>query len=136
MKVADQSKRTGVEAVYSGNSAELLKEFAASRKSYVLAQSLKSRKDFERRNSPGVDEATVNERALSELEADWSSEDARFEMIPGKEAFSFINTHLQKTHGVSITSYGVIDAMTADEIPLEMQNLVTALEEFSSVQSA
>jgi hypothetical protein len=60
------------------------------------------------------------------------SEQTRLAIIPGKEALSAINGHLQSTFGVNITPTSVVDAMSATEIPKEMKLLVADLAVFSS----
>jgi hypothetical protein len=52
-------------------------------------------------------------------------------MIPGKEAFSSINNHLQEQCGISLTPTAVIDAMIIDEVPPEMRQLVAKLFAFT-----
>ena len=123
-KVADQAKRTGTSAIYSSNAAALLDNFSLSRKSYVTAQYLAERRRFERINSPTAHEASVNVDALDEVENCWKDENTRLEIIPGKEAISFFNQHLQEKYRVSVTPTAIIDAMRPDEVPTEMQTLI------------
>jgi len=132
--VTDQAKRTGAAIEYLAEAAELLAEFALQKKSYVTAQYLAERKRFERVNSPSLHEATINEAALNEFENSWKDQDSRLEVIPGKEAISVLNHHLQKTYGVSITPTAIIDAMATDEVPSEMQQLIQELSQFASTK--
>jgi energy-coupling factor transporter ATP-binding protein EcfA2 len=133
-KVADQAKRTGVAIEYLADAAALLDDFALQKKSYVAAQYLAERKRFERVNSPSLHEATINEAALNEFDSSWKDQGSRLEVIPGKEAISAFNQHLQKTYGVSVTPTAIIDAMTADEVPSEMQKLIQEISQFSSTK--
>jgi energy-coupling factor transporter ATP-binding protein EcfA2 len=131
-KVADRAKRTGNEMAYSSDAAELLDNFASDRKSYVTAQYLASRRRFERTNSPGLHEATINEAALQEFEPYWKDLDSRLEVIPGKEAMSAVNQFLQDQYSVSVTPTAIIDAMRDDEIPADMKQLVYDISQFAS----
>lgn len=131
-KVADQAKRTGDDIEYSSKAAELLDNFACDKKTYVISQYLTSRRRFERTNSPSLDEATINEATLQEFEACWNDFDLRLEAIPGKDAISAINQHLQDQYGVSVTPTAIIDAMHVDEIPVEMKNLIHNISRFAS----
>lgn len=67
-KVAERAKRSGMKMTYSECAAVLLRKFANDRKAYVTAQYLASRRQFERTNSPGLAEASVNEAALLEFD--------------------------------------------------------------------
>jgi len=131
-KVADQGKRTGVESNYATEADTLLDHFAVNKKSYVTAQYLAERKRFERIYSPHFHEATINEAGLDEFEACWKDAESRLEAIPGKEAISVVNQHLQKEYGVSVTATAIIDAMRADEVPSEMQTLIHEVSTFAS----
>lgn len=131
-KVADQAKRTGKEIKYSNNAAEVLDNFAIQKKSYVMSQYLASRRLFERKNSPGQHEATINQSALEEFEDCWNSADSRLRIIPGKEAMSALNQHLQEKYGVSVTPTAIVDAMKVDEIPADIKQLVHDIAIFSS----
>jgi hypothetical protein len=130
-RVTDQAKRTGDNRTYCGDAASLLDKFADEKESYVTSQYLKERRRFERINSPTVDEATGNEAALNELKACWSDASARLEIIPGKEAVSMFNQHLQAEYGVTVTPTAIVDAMRVDEIPIEMQQLMKDIVAFT-----
>ena len=133
-KVADQARRSGstkkVEFVpFAGT---FLQSFAQQKKNYVQAQYLSARCAFERKQSSVVHEATFSQAILEEFEQLWSSEQVRLAIIPGKEALSAINGHLQEKFGVNITTTAVVDAMTSSEIPKEIKLLVADLAVFSS----
>jgi hypothetical protein len=130
-RVADQSRRTGAENAYCGDAESLLDEFAGERKMYVTSQYVTARARFERANSPGLDQATVTEAALNELETCWNERRSRFQVIPGKEAVSMFNRYLQSEYGVSLTPTGIVDAMRLDEIPDEMRQLLEDISRFS-----
>jgi len=130
--LADQAKRTGNVKDYSSDASKLLDKFATSKKSFITAQYLASRRHYERTNSPGLHEATVNEAALQEFEDCWKEQSLRLEVIPGKEALSAINNHLQDQYGVSVTPTAIIDAMQVDEIPDNMKQLIHDLYQFAS----
>ncbi len=78
-----------------------------------------------------MDETTVNEMALNELDRRWHSLEDRLSLIPGKDALSHLNASLQAASAVSVTPAAIIDAMRVDEVPSEMKDLISMLEEFS-----
>ncbi|MFZ2067015.1 MAG: ATP-binding protein [Xanthobacteraceae bacterium] len=130
-RLADQSKRSGYEMEYVSDAATILEHFATQKKSYVMSQYLAERRRFERIHSPATHEATINEAALNEFEGNWSDGDKKLAMLPGKEAISFINQHLQDEYGISLTPTAIIDSMLAEEICGDMTRLVTDLSNFS-----
>jgi hypothetical protein len=131
-KVADRARRTGTGMKYRSDTAKLLNDFAGSKKSYVIAQYLADRRRFERTNAPTTHEATINEAALEEFDARWKDVNSRLDIIPGKEAMSAINEHLQSQYGVTVTPTAIIDAMQVDEIPAEMKQLLHNVAQFAS----
>jgi predicted ATP-dependent endonuclease of OLD family len=130
-KIADQEKRTGREITYASDVAKVLDEFAAQKKAYIAAQYLDNRKRFERSLSSNWSDATINEVALTEFEESWKDVSSRLAVIPGKDALSAINLHLQEKYGISITPMGIIDSMTRAEVPSEMQKLISDLSDFA-----
>jgi hypothetical protein len=132
-KVADQSKRSGAKINYKTVSASLLDEFATTQKIYVTSQYIAERRRFERTHLPALHETTVSAAALGEVEASWKDLESRLEVIPAKEALSAINQVLQKEYGVNITPTSIIDAMSIDEMPLEIKTLIKDVSEFSSL---
>lgn len=129
-RVADRAKRSGKELSFTPCALALLDDFADRRKTYVASQCLASRRRFQKSVSPATDEATANEAALTEFETRWSHITTRYTMIPGKDALSNVNQVLQQRHGVTVTPTAIIDAMTKDEVPKEMLELIKALGEF------
>lgn len=131
-KVVDQARRTGCSAQYTDDTAEILDEFATSRESHVTAQYLDSRKKFVRAHSPGIHAATVDEASLTEFRHVWKDSNSRLQVIPGKEAMSAINQRLQDRFSISVTPTAIIDAMTSQEVPDEMQQLIREIAQFAS----
>lgn len=133
-KVADRAKRSGEKMEYTSNAAQVLDAFSSEKKSYVAAQYLADRRRFERKNSPNVHEAVVNELALEEFDARWKETKSRLEVIPGKDALSAMNLHLQEKYGVTVTATAIVDAMKIEDVPIEMSELVDKLAKFSSLK--
>ena len=133
-RVADRNKRSGHNQSYDSCAKTLLDDFADDKKTYIASQYLAFRRRFQRAVSPATDEATANEATLSEFESRWSNSDIRLAMVPGKDALSRVNEHLQKRYGVTVTPTAIIDAMKNDEVPREIKNLLEALDGFAQVR--
>jgi energy-coupling factor transporter ATP-binding protein EcfA2 len=137
-KIIDQAKRSGKTGKinFLPFAAAYLEEFAQRKKSYVQAQYLAARRVFERQRSSSINEATFGEAILNEFEELWSSKATQLQIIPGKEALSAINAHLQGKFDVNITPTSIVDAMSLDEIPKEVRLLLADLQSFSALKAA
>lgn len=135
-KVSENNRRTGNNTIYSSSSALILDGYCQAKKNYVLGQYLASRKRFERSNVSGTNETTINERTIDEFERTWAEQQARFKVVPGKDALSNLNRALEETYGISVTPSSIIEAMKTDEIPDEIKQLVSDLEKFSKTKDA
>ena len=132
--VSDQVRRTGREKEYSSEAEAILNRFAMDRKNLVQAQFLSNHRKFARAATPKADDAQIDAKSLKKFEELWSQEAERYKLIPGKEAVSAVNVHLQEKYGVSVTPVAIITAMRVDEIPLEVRELVDELDSFSSLR--
>jgi predicted ATP-dependent endonuclease of OLD family len=135
-KVADKARRSGQEIEYAPCAQALLDDFADRRKTYVTSQYLAFRRRFQRTKAPGTDEATANKEALDEFESRWNQCNEKYAMIPGKEAISSLNGHLQEQFGITVTPTVIIDSMHNDEVPSEMATLIKALYDFTKMSTA
>ncbi|WP_342728727.1 AAA family ATPase [Bradyrhizobium sp. B097] len=135
-KAADQARRSGkVErSKFEPFAAEFLDDFARQKKAYVQAQYLTARRNFQRHRSSGINEATFSEAIITEFEELWGSPDNRLAVIPGKEALSAMNAHLQDQFGINLTATSIVDAMAVHEVPVEMKLLLADLGLFASSQ--
>lgn len=129
-RVSDRAARTGTSLQYELSAANLLNDFATTKRSYVASQMLTAKRQFERTNSPNLDETTITQAALEAFEVAWATEGARLSAIPGKEALSVLNRAFQELYGITVTPTSIIDAMRAEEVPREMISLLELLTEF------
>lgn len=97
-----------------------------------MSQRLAANRHYRRGTDPAVNETTVNQEALEELELEWASVNSRLQLIPGKEGLARVNQVLQDDHAVSLTPSAIINAMIDTEIPGEVKNLLQRLEEFAT----
>ncbi len=134
--IADRSKRSGKKQTLTFDAKAVLDEFASQKRDYVLAQHLAERRRYERSIGSGSNEAAYNELSVREFNQCWNDSELRIAVIPGKEAFSFINGELQRLHGISVTPTAVIDAMKREEVPVEMRELIERLADFASSEPA
>lgn len=135
-KRTDQARRSGqkVKNEFAPFASQIIEAFAQEKKSYIQSQYLSTRRRFERAIGSSVNEATFDEEVLNEFERLWTSPISRVSILPGKEALSAINRHLQGTYAVNITPTSIVDMMNVQEIPSEMLSLVEQLGLFASAK--
>jgi energy-coupling factor transporter ATP-binding protein EcfA2 len=129
-KTADRAKRAGKPIAYVECAAVVLDEFVNSKKAYVVGQLIAKSQAFAKATNPKLDNATINEAAITFADLVWQNPQGRLAVIPGKEAFSAVNRKLQSDFGVSVTPAAVIEAMRDDEIPQDVHQLVQAVRDF------
>lgn len=131
-RLADQARRGGKTMEFESCAEAVLLTFARENRDYVTAQYLSLRRRYERVFSPTVSEETIAESMLSELGKVWSSAAETLAIVSGKDAVSAVNIELQKRFGVNITPTAIIDAMSADEVPDKMKELISDIGVFAN----
>lgn len=125
------AKRTIAKPFPAPWAANALNDFIESKKVYVQSRYLGQARLFGRTATPGRHENEINEEVLGEIEQNWNNQLGRVDLTPGKDALGHINDRLQDSFNVSVTPGAIIDAMTMDEVPASMVQLVKLLDEFS-----
>jgi hypothetical protein len=110
---------------------ESLERFAKQQRAYVFSQRMAAAKRFDREKKLGTSEETLNEREFNDIEELWTSGSGKLYLVGGKEAFSFVSKEIQEQFGVTITQASVIEAMHLSEVPEEMRNLISQIDDFS-----
>ena len=131
---SDRFRRTGKKPEQVAPSAEVLDRFALERENDVEAQLIDSRRRFARSQSSGTHDTSLVKASLAEFKQRWRNVANRYEMIPGKEALSYLNNYLQDTLGLNITIPAIIDAMSSAEVPAEIQRLIENLAKFGALK--
>ena len=130
-RIADQNKRTGGTKTFTENTQALLLSITDSIKHDVQAQFLKRQHPFAKSLNRALDDATITSQLLATFDSRWKDLNARLEMVPGREVLARVNSHLQKTYGVTITANLIIECMTETEIPEEIKAMISRLNEFA-----
>jgi len=130
-RIIERQKRGGKVKNFSHDIGDMLDDFCADRKSYILSQFTERYKAHERKVR-SAHEATLIQEAVDEFEKRWANASERLKLVPGKEALAWLNSKVQPIYKVSITAGGIVDAMHVDEIPLEMKELIDQIGSFAS----
>jgi hypothetical protein len=135
LRVADRNKRSGGTKPFSENMKTLMLSITNTMKHDVQAQYLKRQHPFAKSRNISLDDSTVTSQLLAAFDKKWEDLNSRLDMVPGKEVLSRLNTHLQKTYGVTVTPTFIIEAMKESEVATEMKTIIASLDEFAKRQT-
>jgi energy-coupling factor transporter ATP-binding protein EcfA2 len=134
LRMAEQNKRNGESRIFDEDFMDLLSRITNEFKHDVQAQYLKRQHPFKKSLDKALDDTTITSNLLSAFEGKWEVMKDRLDLVPGKDVLSRLNAYLQGKWRVSITSNGIIGAMTEDEIPEEMKQIVRSLHDFATAK--
>ena len=133
-RVSERNRRTGEEVTMHLDLGLTVLQFAHEQRPNVMSQHIDFRQRFKQSQGSTEHQTTINKAALQEFESEWTNDGRMIAMVPGKEAFSYVNQRLQSDCKVSITPTAVIAAMHKNEIPQEAKSIIFELAEFASTR--
>jgi hypothetical protein len=80
--------------------------------------------------SSGADASTLSIKVMQEFEARWSDLKQRMWIVPGKSVLRALRDSVQGELGINLTLIQIVDEFDADEIPVDLRDLLQSLEEF------
>ena len=72
---------------------------------------------------------TISEAAMNEFDKKWSTVEERMRIVPSKEVFSALNSHLQSKYKISLNPIFVVESFTHEEINPHVVALLHKLDE-------
>jgi AAA domain, putative AbiEii toxin, Type IV TA system len=126
----EHEKRTAKPIKFDENVSTLLLTLTEPMKHKVQSRYLGRRLQFQKSQTPGVDESTITEQLMTQYEAEWGRFQERLTLVPGKEVLAALNSHLQQNYGITVTSSSIIDSFVRSEIPKDMLTLVEQIDQF------
>jgi len=75
-----------------------------------------------------LDHSRVNKEARRFLEAQWQTLSGKLSIVLGKEALKAIRRDVERNWGVSFSNHRLVEAMTDEEIPPEIKEIIATLE--------
>ncbi len=127
--VAERCRRTG-EATQPAVEGlrTILESVTDAYKGSVQGQYVGRRVEYFRRT--GKDASTLVAEAIADFERKWQELDTRLEMVPGKAVLADVRKLLQDRYSVSMTDYRIISAYKPAEVPSDLKEFLTKLDEF------
>lgn len=129
-RITEQKKRTGSEISFEEDVDKLLTSLTDQMRLKVEARYLAKRRPFEKSTAKSLDDSTIDERLMREFDMDWTNQNRRLILIPGKETLAELNRHLQRNYGITISPAFITSCFHKAEIPSEMVTLIEAIDEF------
>lgn len=133
LRISERNNRTDENIKCEESVYDIMKSLTDALKNRISGQFLSRRSAFEKAKSPGLDQATINQKLLDEFEELWKDIPKRLEVVPGKEVLSQLNLYLQKKYKVTLTAPIIITAMRQDEVPEEIRRLMENLDGFRTL---
>jgi AAA domain, putative AbiEii toxin, Type IV TA system len=130
-KLSERADRTGTKKEFTEEIEIILSGITEALKHDVQAQFLKRQHPFLKARDKSVDDTTITSQLLARFEVRWNNLSDRLTLIPGKDVLSSLNAHLQKNWGITLMSNAIIDAMTEDEVPAEIKEIISSLQRFA-----
>jgi len=134
-RLEDRARRGGASMEFVPVAQDALDAFAESKKAYVFSQLSSEARRFARTLSPSRHESEIVEPVYAAFEAAWTTFSGRISAIPGKDALSDFNRKAQDRFGVNVTTVAIVDAMTAGEVPSEVNRLIQNIHTFAQTRT-
>lgn len=126
--VNDRVTRTGVRSRTIPKALEIIKELSDPLKDEVQSQIIARRTNFLR--GTGKDIADITRETLAWFSPRWDDMNLRLTMLPGKVVLRMFREYIQRLIEVSLTDAKIVEAMHKDEVPDDLQRLLTNMERY------
>jgi ABC-type Mn2+/Zn2+ transport system ATPase subunit len=133
--IADRRERTGGPPPEIVAAAVILEEITQPMRDDIVAQLLARAHDF--LLPKGQDRSVLNKAVMVSFAEKWSDLETRMALVPGKEVLREFRQRVQDLCGVTLTDARITEAMSRDEVPADMRQLLAELDVFrvSNVQA-
>jgi len=129
-RILERNMRTETQLEFVGDLTVVLEDISSDFRTKVFGQLQSKQYNFEKSVSPRLDHSTITQAILEEFDKLWSNMETRFKLVPGKEFLSKLNEYLQEEYGVSISRASIINHFKQEDIPQELKELITKIDEF------
>lgn len=131
-KVDEQNQRSTSKVVFDENIESLLDKITDEFRHMVASKYLARNRSFMKTQKLGLDDSTIDENLMREFDELWKQNDKRLLLVPGKMLLSKINSYLQEKYHITISMSLLVDCFTKAEIPDEMVEIISKIEDFRS----
>lgn len=132
VRVLNTQREKKAKTSYDIDSAGLIDEISRPLRDETLSQLMARRHDY--LHHTGRDRSSLYRDVLTVFESRWASISSRISLLPGKEVLRQLRQRVQEMYGVTLTDARIAEAITRDEIPYDLRQLVERLEKFRTTQ--
>jgi hypothetical protein len=129
-RVEERNRRTGGDICFAEDIGKLLISLTEPMRHRIQARYLARRRNFEQSRRSGRDDSTIEEQLLAEFDGDWTDDQIRMLIVPGKETLSTLNSYLQKKYSISLSLTLIVESFHREEVPEEMVQLLHGIDGF------
>ena len=126
--IADRARRMGQTGTPPPDIAKLLTTITERHKDEVQGQYAGRRVEYLR--STGKDASTLVQEAIATFEQKWRNLDERLAIAPGKVVLAEFRQQIQEMCGVSLTDARIIAQCKPGEVPPDLRDFLSELEQF------
>lgn len=132
-QLEQKNKRQGTNVIASKRIEEYLLDITADEKIDAQSQYIAKKLEYLKSKKPHLDSSTISKETLRDFEIKWLNVQTRLSIVPGKTILRALRDAIQKDLGVSLTDIQIIDEHKKDEIPKDMVELISRLENFRNL---
>jgi energy-coupling factor transporter ATP-binding protein EcfA2 len=132
-RMFEHGRRTGKSIEFSERIQDIFEKITTPMRHRIEARYLESRRRFEKTITPGLADETITERLMAEYEEMWNNIEQRLLIVPGKEVIARLNTYLQENYGITVSANMIVDSFLRKEVPEEMVELLSLIDNFSKL---
>ena len=128
--IVDRAKRINEDIELLELVDEILERITKAFKIEAQAQYIEKRAKYLERSKH--DPATITLKTINLFESKWENLGTRMEIVPGKKVLRQLRDEIQSKYGVSLTDFRIIDEFKEQEIPNDLCDLISNLDNYRS----
>lgn len=129
-RIKEKNKRSEMSIDFEFDIIQILEETSTRFRNKVFGQLQAKQFEYEKSVNPKLDQSTITENILKTFDTKWSNLEERIRIMPGKDFLASINELLQSKYGINISKANIISNFKKDDVPIEIVELITRIEEF------
>ena len=126
----ERARRVGSDDSSQVDIATVLEDISDEYKDEVISQLVGKRTDYLHRTKK--DSATITKEVIEEVTDKWDELETRLALVPGKKVLKRLRERIMESYSVNLTDIRIVDAYGPDEIPEDMNQLVSDLDNFKA----
>ncbi|WP_460114815.1 ATP-dependent nuclease [Pseudomonas sp. H3_G03] len=127
-RVESRGRRAGEKIALTKGISDYIDEITAGLKIEAQSQYIARRLGYYQGKKE--DASTISRTAIEKFEEMWADLNSRMQVVPGKTTLRLLRDAIQTEYNVNMTDVQIIDEFKVEEIPKDLQDLITNLDAF------